>query len=331
MPKPKAKRRRKRKTPILRFDREQAVKLCRSVIHSWQTRTNGFQGMDCPEALLPDDIIPGSREHACFTFFFGWTNVYGQSAFNLARKCAEIHRDNRWVIDPSLELPSDADMEEAISPAVPFVWVNPERAVWWETCRTIVRDEYGSDPRNIFLFHGSSRDEFLRTFRRFPGIGPKIAQLLGLWFQDIAWGDDYLDLFRRPRWEEFQRVPLVPVDMWVMRLMFQCRVITRHQTDSHSRISRPISDYLCKLCADYELSHSDLSQGLWHIGSEICFKRPKRSRRPQDADAHCLLACPVHDFCQYTIHEPGKAYQDKGTIGADHMQPRRSLFTPRQK
>lgn len=320
----------------LQFDRERALSVFRLLIEAWQRRTKGFAGLNPPEAGLPAEMVVGSRIHACYIFAYGTANRYGTSAQELAQKLANLWKVAPWWVDPAMTLRDDSAYS-LVGAVIPFGIELPERVDAWLENLDRLRMEFASDPRRIFLEHGKDRDSLVRSLVQFHGIEHKIAQLLGIWFQDVKWS------YGKPsEWRRIRRIALSPVDMWVMRLMVMTGIITAFEQDNRDRFSRECSDFICEVCESSSLSHRDLAQAFWHTGSVICAKRPRmapgddpeiwqNSERQKLADIHCLGLCPLAEFCRKTILMAGTAYKS-GKIGLDQQRPRchpGNLFVPR--
>jgi len=274
---------------------------------------------------LPPGIIRGSREHALNLFFLGWINRYGEKALVLRDHLAQAWSSHPGIIDPRRIMFDQS--RKVLEEIIPLADSEPERIDQWLACRQILLESYGGDPRNIFLTHEGDRENLIQALDDFPGIGRKIAQLIGVWFQEVRWPGNSSC---RDVWKQVKLIPLFPTDMWIARLFVQSQIISSWRRDSRDKIILEICEFTCGLCARHRLSHIDLAQGFWHIGALICDRRPKGERQKQRADMHCLSECPLHDHCTIFIQNRWNNYLN-GRVGADDTIVRcseQNLFAP---
>lgn len=288
--------------PVVEFDRERAIVIFRDLATRWHNREAPFntERFISPErSFHPEGVVVGSLEHAQFTFFGGWLNRNGKTARKLFKDAKQIAEASPWIINPLDPRSLERERFEVLGSVIPFA--NNEkyrgRIDWWfKGCMGLLRDRYEGDPRNIFLtaeLTGDWRHDrqlLLKRLMEFFGTGPKIAQLILGWFQEVDWLDNH-----EHRWRVINAVPAIAADMWVMRMMPMLGIATSWETDLSTKIAIPISDFICEICYEEGISHTDLIQALWHTGSVICGRmRPRDQAR---ARPFCHGVCPASKFC----------------------------------
>jgi hypothetical protein len=287
---------------VLEFDRPRAVRIFRELANRWHHREAPFntERFIPPEIRFhPDTIDKGTREHALFLFFAAWLNRNGKTANKLLAQAKDVADNQPWIIDPSHPDSHSRARFDLLLDIIPFA--NHEkyhsRVDWWfQDAMGKLRDRYDSDPRKLFLGTELSGDwkadrtKILSKLTDFHGVGGKIAQLTLGWFQEAEWVDD------QDQWEKIRRIPAIAADMWVMRLMRQLNIVTSYQTDIATAISPEISNFVCEVCYEEGISHTDLIQALWHTGAIVCGRmRPKTIG--QGSRFFCYSSCPVAKQC----------------------------------
>lgn len=277
---------------ILVFDRKRTVKVVRAIATAWENGTGVFGWHVPPERrLLPPEIEVGGRRHGLFLFFTGWLNRYGRSATQVVTDAARLAVEKPYLLDPILPESRQRELFEELVDVIPLAnSSNPrdkERVTWWYDSLEILRQKYDADPRQIFLALKHledpvrAREEVTMLMREFPGVQQKIGHLITGWFQETAWGED------TAKWERVRKIPILAVDLWLMRLVRQLDLVTDYETDVSTMIDDMISDYLCTICAEEGISHNHLGQGLWGIGTTLCGTGKRSS----------CIHCPVKEFC----------------------------------
>lgn len=286
----------------IEFDRPRAVRIFRELANRWQAREAPFNNerFTPPEIRFhPDPVERGTREHALFLFFAAWLNRSGKTATELLAKAKDVAENHPWIIDPTHPLSHKRERFDLLKDIIPYA--NHEkhhnRVDWWfGDALGKLRELYGNDPRNIFLGTDLSdswqadRTKLLAKLTAFEGVGAKIAQLALCWFQEVDWQKD------KEQWEKIRRIPAIAADMWIMRLMRQLNIAASYETDIATVISSEISDFICEVCYEEQISHTDLIQALWHTGAVICGRmRPKVVG--QKSRFFCHTVCPVAKQC----------------------------------
>ncbi|MFA5926620.1 MAG: hypothetical protein WCT32_01975 [Patescibacteria group bacterium] len=302
------------------FKEERALRVFRFMLDAWYRRSKAFNHAIQPERWLLDQcgIEPLSRREALVRFFYAWLNRSGDTSFNIAKKSVPIVTDYPNIIDPLMSCTNEE--LKLLAKVIPYGSTRDfERVGWWCTCRQVVAEEYGGDPRNIFLRHGDSRETLLPVLDDLPGVAEKIASLMTLWMQDVPWPEE------QERWKVVRQVAMFPVDIWVMRLFRQFDLVEWWPNERKEYLSDQICRFVRRVTLAHGLSQSDLSQALWHTGARICARKPKD---PAEMGSHCLGKCPAHDVCRRIIVGRDEVNQN-GNVGwrEETSPPRRNLFT----
>jgi hypothetical protein len=291
---------------------------------------------------LPTEVQPGSREHALFLFTGGWLSRYGETAENLISGLSRLFLPQFDLFDP-LEEPKEEDFWKLV-PLLPFTSSRPQqlelwpkdrpkesknngikeaetRLVGWRYNRRLLRDQYGSDPRNIFYQTARNRRSLIDALCQFQGIGEKIAQLIICWFQQTDWQEE------PEQWQEINQIAVMPVDHWLVRLIRQFDLVdswaTIYKDPLQIEASRQISELIqnnSKIFTDprHTSPHLNITQGLWHIGAKICNFKPKTNLA--ERFEYCRSLCPAHEFCYYFV--PTGGFRERGTVGWNDAIPR---------
>jgi hypothetical protein len=303
------------------FDRPRAVLVFRHLAAQWRSRQGVFglpRFVPPEQRYLPPSTAIGSREHALFLFFFAFLNRSGKTVEELGRKARAIAAHHPWIIDPLDPRSLDRLDYEMLADLIPFAHLEKyrDRIDWWFNAMTTLRQDYGSDPRNLFLGIELSgdwrldRDALLTRVTQFHGNGRKIAQLTLLFFQEVDWPED------RENWARIRQIPAVAADIWVMRLMRQLDLIVYWETDLATVLSPAVSDFICQVCYEEGISHTDLIQALWHIGAVVCGRM--RPRGQTAGRSFCHGSCPACDSCvgivpaNYIANRDIPRYQQNG-------------------
>lgn len=319
----------------VKFDYERTRVVCQLAHDAWVYRTQpeyedlalAFRSFTPPEQrMCPEFIKVGSLKHAQWLFFVAWLNRSGKTAEEVFRMGNEIARDHFWMINPAVERVTKK-FRAAIGKAVPFGELEPKRVDWWIQCKELLRTRYNSDPRNIFmdLPIGEShedimlaRAELIRRFEEFMGIGHKIAQLTVIWFTNVEWPKN------RRYWRFLQRIPMIPADLWILRMVRQLGLVEEYSTDHRDEVSRIVADELSYQCLVHGWSAHDLAQALWHAGAKVCAYVP---RNIEKRGKYCFHRCPVHQHCAGPVRADPEQ-KNRGSMGWDNPPTvSRTLFT----
>jgi hypothetical protein len=262
---------------------------------------------DPPEITFhPKGIKVGSRKHALFLFHAGYASRSGKTADKAISEIGKIAISHPHLLEPRKSELGSFDLYHVLPRALAFTDYDPGRITgWWNNLEKL-RRVYDSDPRNIFLNLDLNPDckESIMEARQtlinrlcnpnFYGIQHKIAQLIIPWFQAVAWPDNLSE------WQAIGRIPAIPTDIWMMRMVKQWGWVTGYSTDHRDQVSRPISDYIANLCINEGFDSYNLVQGMWHIAARICAThRQKRDHYPLSvARQYCYDSCPAFSFCQ---------------------------------
>lgn len=290
------------------FDENRAIEVFGRIAKCWRNRELEFAKSTPPERSLPENVNYGSRLHGIWLAIYAICNSSGDQSDTISSSLKTLWIANPDLFDPNLRLSSDPTL---LIPSLPYANVYPARTSRWMEFRQYIKDELEGDLRSVFL-QFDDREELISHFEQFKGIGQKIAQMLGMWFQDVEWDIEYQN---QAGWQRFREMALVPADRHLMRKVIQCGIISHASSDHHRTISRPISDFVAKVCEENRISWSDLSQGFWHIGAKICRKRPKRKNDLARSSAYCFQNCPIEHFCTHTITEGKEGIDKTGKVG----------------
>ena len=173
------------------------------------------------------------------------------------------------------------------------------------------------DPRAIFVHHQSDRDELLKFFKKIHGVGDaKIAHLLIFYFRELAVNYDHK--FARA-WPHFN-MPVCPVDTHWHKLLRQTGIVLPGQFNSeyHCSVFRPSSNFVCEVCAGYDLDRWALIQGVHYVMSLICSRKPKD---PIKMSRYCTKNCPFEPLCHDIVWLSDYEIRS-GRVGWSTAQPR---------
>ncbi|MCX6808519.1 MAG: hypothetical protein NTW50_02535 [Candidatus Berkelbacteria bacterium] len=310
--------------PIV-FDKEKARADAQVIAAAWLRRSEWLPRWLPPEIQFhPVNVQKGSKLHACFLFLSGYVSRSGQSANQAIGKASELTLKFPELVLPEKSLQPSLELWPELNRLIAFSKQDPKRVEGWVENLGRIRNEFGSDPRNIFLDLNfdqtdkesiwAARNVLIDRIDGFYGIAHKIAQLLIPWFQAVDW--DY----RQDEWQKTRLIPAVPVDHWLMRQTKQWAWVLEYGSDSRDHISRPISDFLSRICLDDELSWYDFAQGCWHISARICSQhRRLRFQNTTRSRQWCVDHCPAFSFCQG--HVPAnRAKTNRGSILWDSFE-----------
>lgn len=316
----------------IEFDEERTVKICRHIAASWRDKSKALNGQISPEVThLPHTIKYGSLDHARYLLFIGWLSRSGKTADEVISAGARIAIHEPWLLThQGISAHTEGEYKRIMRSMVPYAETHNQKDLylWWgECCKTVAGKPFNGDLRTIFLRHTSvtSKDDrwkvremIIDDLSSLKGIAHKIAQLIAIWVQEVAWDDTHTI-----KWNRIRRVPFIPVDLWCMRLVYMSGMVTGFTGDHRDRIGRPISDYLSKVCLEHDFSHTDLAQGLWHIGARIHAKMPRNGNQIQ----YCRDECPLDDYCTRIV-KADKVNRQRGLIGWKTAKRRPLFYTP---
>ncbi|OGD60890.1 hypothetical protein A3A71_03210 [Candidatus Berkelbacteria bacterium RIFCSPLOWO2_01_FULL_50_28] len=287
----------------LGFDRDLIAKDIRRLASMYLNRQPPFNHLPPEQFHFPEQLAYGSLEHALFLGFAGWLQRNGMDGEMLAKYASHLATECPWVFDPRHPKSQDRSEFTFLYQFIPYSSRDKENlykpiTMWFDALQ-IIRERYAGDWRHIFLTLDYSADpivdrkKLIGRLDDLPGVGPKIAQLIIQWFQEVNWSDDL------ERWHYIRTIPAIAVDLWLMRLVYQFGYITSWDTDIHTAISGPISDTLCQICYEEGIEHHAVGQALWRIGAVICRRRPRNDavkfRR------YCKAYCPAFEVCQRVV------------------------------
>lgn len=316
----------KKPEPAIILHEQKTVEVLEYLASEWKSPKGYFQNVVPPERrFLPDGIKIGSRDHARFLFFAGWMSRSGQQANQAISISKKIFDQYPHLIDPNVER-SHPDFNLILYPLLPFDdKERSKRLNGWIECLSILRDKYLGDPRSICFELKTNdpltaREQIIERMTEFPGIGHKIGQLIGGWFQEVDWKGEGDKKF----WQNFRRIPMVAVDIWWLRLIKQLDLVSYYRSDHRDMISRPVSDQISWFCFKHDIPHMSAAQAMWWTGAGIC--NSLKNKSGSKANFHCHYCCPLDQFCvKVVIHN--KEMKGRGLVGYDEAIPRVSLFS----
>lgn len=174
---------------------------------------------------------------------------------------------------------------------------------WPRVAETLYR-EFDGDPLEIFrryptidVFLGFKRDRKKRVGHDpFPGIGPKIASLMTMFY-------DELGLMSMPE-------DAMPVDVHLQRFALETRIIrydgARRLTNE--MLERRARALYCDICNENGWPHVDFSHATWFLSKHLC----SSCHRKKIAQT----LCPTFDFCYGSI--ASNSYFRKGIWEIKH-------------
>jgi hypothetical protein len=320
---------------VVTLDEQRSIEVFSQVTDLWEKGLPPFDRYTSPEVFhLPDIVEVGSRMHACWLFFYGFLNRFGRTAEELGVDAREIVEESPCLIDPLDPLSHDISLYKPLVNVIPLAVGETHRVDWWIEAMGRLRQQYNGDPRQIFfpsnfalpLFE--QRDMLIDRMCQFPGIKHKIGQMILGWMQETEWTDaPHRDivLWQRSHPNSLRRIPVIAIDRWLMRLIYQLGLVTEYQSDISTAISRELSDKLCTICHQNNINHNHLGQALWHVGSKICNANHLGGRRQYRHVCHTL--CPLKKWCNgrvpsnYKLDKPTKKRRHSAKMGWGQMVP----------
>lgn len=303
-------------------DMERSELVFGALAKRWGEGSFAFNHLTPPEReYLPQAIEQGSLQHAWWLFFTGWLSRQGFSAKQVFTGAQYILEERGTdLIDPNMVGMLTVHDYEEIKGIVPYGYQEPHRVeVWWRECLMVLRDEHKGDPRNLLLTLDLKqplpqlRHDMMKRFKRFKGkgIGHKIAQLTIGWFQETEWPQ------HKKKWRQIRRIPVVAVDLWWMRMVYQLGLIADFRSDITTKISQPLADYVCQVCMEAGINHNHLAQAMWHLGKDYCARARTRSRSLRGDYRQICAACPAHDYCLGIVPTNSHDEDGKKKVHAD--------------
>jgi hypothetical protein len=324
----------------IKLDEDHCIKVFSHVTDLWEKGLPPFDRYTSPEVFhLPDNVQSGTRMHACWLFFYGFLNRFGRSAEELGVDAREIVEKSPYLIDPLDSRSCDSTPYQPLTKIIPLAVGETHRVDWWIGAMDRLRWQYEGDPRHIFfplnfrlpLF--DRRDTLIERMCQFKGIKHKIGQMVLGWMQETEWSDKphvEIDLWQRDHPTSLRRIPVIAVDRWLMRLVYQLGFVVEYETDISTAISREISDKLCTLCYEHNINHNHLAHALWHVGAKICNANHLGSRQQYRHICHAF--CPLIKWCaglvpsNYRLDKRTKKRRHSAKMGWREMRPHPITF-----
>lgn len=227
-----------------------------------------------------------------------------------------LPNDIRAIIDTIFETDEDAEEVTVISAGNETTITNilqkkkvgspGQSARYWPRVAETLYQEFDGDPLEIFRRHPTieaflafKRDRKKKTGKDpFPGIGPKIASLMTMFY-------DELGLMTMPE-------DAMPVDVHLQRFALEMGIIryegskrlTNEMVECHARA------LYCDICNENGWSHVDFSHAIWFLSKHLC----SSCHRKKIAQT----LCPVFDHCYGSV--ASNSYFRKGIWVIAHRQ-----------
>lgn len=250
---------------------------------------------------IPEGVERGSLEHQIFLYF---TNLmtYRNSSEVGFRQCVTLYEKYPFLFSEAILEIENEDVAEKLKESGN---VHPnENAKRWKGSGMALFGHYDGNPVAIFE-DIRSIDELMKKKRRkekniFPGLGPKLASLLALFY------------------EELNLVPHIegafPVDVHIQAQCIGTKVAIFsgdiNSTDLAEILRRRISD----ICYERNVSPLDLSHAMWFLGNKLCVACRRKKGTSE-------LLCPIFKYC--SGRPSTRKYRLKGKWG--NIRERRML------
>lgn len=287
------------------FNPNRAVLVFRRIIESWQNRELKLKGIIPAEIQilnLLQDLTPAHQ--SWILYLVGALSLSHQKTRTLTKNIIQLLKPKPWLSNPNLRDP--LHLAEYV-----FYegWhLHQNRAgleTFWHESKERFKD---TDPHQIFIEFGANQEELIYELDNLYGIGLKIAHLLTTYFQEWAYTSNTQ---LRADWSGIDRIKAVPIDAHWYKLLRQTGIVTNWNSQYHNSILRPCTEFACSVCQQYQLQSIDLTQGAWHIFSEICAFKPLD---PEKRAIYCYNNCPLDGLCNLIVR-PTEAEIKVGIVG----------------
>ncbi len=279
----------------LHFDASRARELFGRILerylHDLRRRTIRKEDLAPQWRHRPRAIAVGSDAHRRWLFSSAATDVRGDSnrvyethrrLFENDRLALPFHdlRSTRELYEAEVLSWTDDDLRHGLAKCQ---FGNPRRNVdggWWKTRARTLWETWDGDPFRMFA--GGTVDAVV-AFKKanganpLPGIGPKVASLIGIYFEEIG---------HAPIPDAF------PIDVHVQRIALALRVVIplRPAPILNETLEQLLRPRLAALCAEESWDRIDLSHALWGRGNHLCTGCWR--------DPNAIMGCEVFRECQ---------------------------------
>jgi hypothetical protein len=302
------------KTGGLVFNDTLARQILPQVAAMYQKGVGMLGGLLPPEQIFrPDDFstLPG-REIANWIWAQGFSQRSGKQASDILGHLYRVLIDypELTTLDQTCSDDRLDQLCEEIRYVEPFAngikQIHRDRVQWWKKMWQFLRDTCDGDPRFYFMSREDrsltvpqQRDAYIKAMvKDFTGVEHKVAQLMMFFFQEYHRNHGWNE--HKDFWDRFATIPMCPVDIHHMRFVQRTGLIKSYKSDYREKIARPISDWLAGVCLENQIDHLDLAQAIFNIGATI-HARYDMIADPLSKQAHCVMKCPLHRLCIYTV------------------------------
>ena len=271
------------------FEKERARRVLGQLMHEFLA--SGLEiASNAPQwKYRPRDMKIGSKEHCIWLWSAASTDLRSESEFvyRAHRMMWEEEQDQFVFGDiprPTRELYQkkvlgwkESDFESALANRR---FGNPHRNVeWWGRRAKTLWHDWKGDP---FRMYESGTIDAVMAWKDaqkedpIPGIGPKIASLIAIFFEEIG---------MKPVPDAF------PVDVHVQRFALALGLVSLKRIDPilNETLEQILRPALSELCREEGWSRIALSHAIWFRGNRGC-TNCSRTR-------HVELSCPVYAEC----------------------------------
>lgn len=315
-----------------------ARRVLKEIANAWVEGHKGLGIITPPEKIYrPDWMQDGlsrtdeqERHKANFVYLQGFSQRSGKSASTIL---GNLHR--WWEKDPTLFDPL-RKLEETPAFAQMVLEVDPQSTKgkhfreldWWQAVMRRLREEHAGDARTlVYQLQGGPpsfyyevcnadmsnweevnklRKRFANYLRTFKGVELKVASMIAIFFQEVAW-QEYPEF-----WERFNRIPFVPFDVHHIRSPRQLDLIA-DQPGQSSRITLgdrdyvgpPLSDYWSQICFEEGIPHHALAQAIFNTGA-ITHLSWAREKDAYEQARICAEQCVFHEHCKFIVKPAGE-------------------------
>jgi len=294
------------------FNETRGVLVFRHLINAWQKRDLGLSGIIPWERQILDAASDMSPVHkAWLLYIFAALNLSRQKTRTVAKKMLAIlyNESFRRLINP-YEMANKIFQETS-----DLYRSRPLLKKFWQESIERFKD---TDPRQIFIEHGSNKESLISELDGIPSIGLKVAHLMVAYFEELALSRDKEFL---EKWPQARSMVVMPIDVHWFKFLRQCQIIKRFNSEYHNSVIQQTIDFSCNLCIKYELNHLDLMQGNFYTHSQICALKPED---PDRRKIYCFNNCPLESFCTMIV-QPTDQENKSGIVGWSSAKPRERL------
>lgn len=306
----------------LRVNKKKLESLVNIVLEMMHNKKPPFNSKSpFPDAIVPQGIIRGSRDHALY-LFYGCSLDSRQRAEDVYKGMRGFARDTDLFTLHTLN-------KEELGRLIRKNFKNPETSKAIEATFTnsrILKDKYSGDPRRIhprYLVQ-STYEELLETYKRLDefaqlqnGVG-KAALLVKNYVRFEIWRFDPTQIY-------------VKVDVHLNRIGL-ANAIDFYKGEEkvpasevgyvrQERVVKVLTPAILELTREKRISAVNLDDALWLLGSKLC-----NLNRHSSCRSFCDIKCPIRPQLDDT-----KSSLDPGRDCRIHYGIQRKSYDPSQK